>query len=66
MPSISNKDQAQYDRMIDRMARARSRVGGVSSTTKEDNNNIPDNNVDATNQYNGERRCHTPPATIES
>ena len=43
------KDQARYDRMRDRMARARSRVGGVSSTTKEDNNNIPDNNVEATN-----------------
>eukprot|EP00978_Attheya_sp_CCMP212_P006971 scaffold16282_cov65-Attheya_sp.AAC.1 len=63
MPSVSKKDQARYDRMRDRMARARSRVGGVSSTTKEDNNNINDN-VDATSTTGNKNA--TPPGTTES
>lgn len=32
LPSVSNKDQARYDRMRHRMARARTRAGGVDDT----------------------------------
>ena len=34
LPSVSRKDQSQYDRLRDRMARARTR-GGAGSTTTE-------------------------------
>ena len=36
LPSVSKKDQARYDRMRDRMARARSRGGGVSGEANAD------------------------------
>jgi ribosome biogenesis ATPase len=36
LPSVSKKDQARYDRMRDRMARARSRGGGVSGEADGD------------------------------
>ena len=36
LPSVSKKDQARYDRMRDRMARARSRGGGVSGEADVD------------------------------
>ena len=34
LPSVSRKDQSRYDRLRDRMARARTR-GGAGSTTTE-------------------------------
>lgn len=36
LPSVSKKDQARYDRMRDRMARARSRGGGVTGEADVD------------------------------
>ena len=35
LPSVSKKDQARYDRMRDRMARARTRAGGVDDAPTE-------------------------------
>jgi ribosome biogenesis ATPase len=35
LPSVSTKDQARYDRMRDRMARARTRAGGVADPPLE-------------------------------
>lgn len=35
LPSVSKKDQARYDRMRDRMARARTRAGGVDDEPAE-------------------------------
>lgn len=35
LPSVSNKDQARYDRMRQRMARARTRAGGVDDAPAE-------------------------------
>ena len=35
LPSVSKKDQARYDRMRDRMARARTRAGGVADPPVE-------------------------------
>ena len=37
LPSVSKRDQARYDRMRDRMARARSRGGGVSGEGTDGN-----------------------------
>ncbi len=37
LPSVSKRDQARYDRMRDRMARARSRGGGVSGEATDGN-----------------------------
>jgi ribosome biogenesis ATPase len=35
LPSVSSKDQARYDRIRDRMARARTRAGGVADPPLE-------------------------------
>lgn len=44
LPSVSKKDQARYDRLRERMARARTRGSGESSTTN-DADNIGDDAV---------------------
>ena len=45
MPSVSIKDQKKYDRIRDRMARARSR-GGVSDAQENEKNSVEKNNED--------------------
>jgi len=50
MPSVSKKDQKMYDRMRDRMARARSRTGGVKDKEeKKDGTN--NNSTETTSPY---------------
>jgi ribosome biogenesis ATPase len=47
LPSVSRRDQARYDRMRDRMARARSR-GGVADATTSDSGVLPDESTSQT------------------
>ena len=42
LPSVSKKDQARYDRMRDRMARARTRAGGVAGAIDEEDGQTED------------------------
>ena len=48
MPSVSRKDQARYERMRDRMARARSR-GGVEDGEDQKSENSPSSKGDPKN-----------------
>lgn len=53
MPSVSKKDQARYDRMRDRMARARTR-GGVSDVTSTSAEDLgPTSTIDDKGQVTG-------------
>jgi ribosome biogenesis ATPase len=54
MPSVSKKDQARYDKIRDRMARARSR-GAASSATGDDDGEEDEHNKDSTQPQRGRR-----------